>query len=247
MTSRWADREARIVEATLVASVAASALLVPTLFALREDAQWRPQLGGAWAAGGSRRATLLALTCALPLVKTAARTSKYHAIAGSSAFAFEFIQSASAIASAVANVLLYGERVTPAFAGAAALLAAAFGAYIKARAAVRAAHAAEHLVGIHHRRGEAPGAGGGAGGPGGPGRTAGGGDWWPVGNGVDAEYRYYTALSEGEGGGVGVGGAGKGGGSPTAVTLAQPSPRVRAPPPPSPPPPPPPPPPRRNV
>lgn len=147
------DAQFRITEMTLVASVGASALLLPVLFASGEARSWRPQLGTAWAAGGAARWALLALSLAMPCVKAGSRLGKYHVVARSSALAFEFVQAAGSLVGALANAGLFGERLSPAFLGAVGLLAGAFACYARGRLLLKRAHAAEHVVrGVRHHQ-----------------------------------------------------------------------------------------------
>lgn len=150
ITRDWPDKDAHIVEMTIVASLAASLLLVPTLFALGEDSLWRPQLSAAWA-DPRARAVLIGLTLAMPVVKSGSRVSKYECVSHSSALFFEFVQASAALVSALANVLVFpDEHFSVGFVAAAVLIALSFGAYGKARQVMKAKHAAEHLVGVRH-------------------------------------------------------------------------------------------------
>ena len=149
VTRDWPDKDFRIIEMTIVASIGASILLVPTLFALGEHTEWPQQLTPAWD-DGRARAFLISMSVAMPFVKAGSRVSKYETISHSSSFAFEFVQASAALISAVANVLIFGEHWSYGFIGAAVLMLGSFGAYMRARSLLKAQHREQHLHGQHH-------------------------------------------------------------------------------------------------
>ena len=148
-----ADRDARQLALALFASLATTALLLPTLWLSGEHAAWGPQLRGAWAAGGASRATLLGCSLGLPAVKALARTAKFKVVFLSNSFAFEVAQASAALVSAFVNVLIFAESVSAAFGASALLIGLACAAYLRGRAVLKAARAREHLAGIHHHAG----------------------------------------------------------------------------------------------
>ena len=128
----WDNYNVRIVEMTLASSLIASALTVVYGAFTKEMTMW----GSASTSATQSRdglALVICVSCTLPVLKLLVRNTKYATIKNSSAFFFEFAQSAGSLVGSIANILVFGEPWGVGYIVAIVLMTISFGLYIQTK------------------------------------------------------------------------------------------------------------------
>ena len=135
MQRTWDSYDVRIVEMTIASSLVASALTAIYGLITNEVATWPPLLAAATAQSRDGLVLVAGVSCALPLLKLLVRNAKYATIRNSSAFFFEFAQSAGSLIGSIASILVFGEPWGVGYIAAIVLMTISFGLYIQTKKA----------------------------------------------------------------------------------------------------------------
>jgi hypothetical protein len=135
MQRTWDNYDVRIVEMTIASSLVASALTAIYGLITNEVATWPPLLAAATAQSRDGLVLVVGVSCALPVLKLLVRNAKYATIRNSSAFFFEFAQSAGSLVGSIASILVFGEPWGVGYIAAIVLMTISFGLYIHTKKA----------------------------------------------------------------------------------------------------------------